>query len=68
LQVVSYHLATGSAAGFGASLDLKKYMERKYHMGGFFNMGYASALLLFLAFLCTVILSIMYSYALPKKV
>jgi hypothetical protein len=68
LQVVLFLLATGSAAGFGASIDLNKHIERIYHMGGFFNMGYVSALLLFLAFLCTAILSIMSSHALPKKV
>ncbi|XP_059458632.1 CASP-like protein 4D1 [Corylus avellana] len=68
-KAVSYILATGAAAGFGATKDLKKLQFLNADgKSGFFNIGYASALLLFLAFLCTAILSILSSYALPKKV
>jgi hypothetical protein len=65
---VSFLLATGSAAGLGATKELKKVEWTKFKLDGFFNMIYASATLLFLAFLCTAILSILSSYALPKKV
>ncbi|KAE7996795.1 hypothetical protein FH972_001486 [Carpinus fangiana] len=67
-KAVSYILATGAAAGFGAIIDLKKIKLYDADLTGFFNIGYASALLLFLAFLCTAILSILSSYALPRKV
>ncbi|XP_059458487.1 CASP-like protein 4D1 [Corylus avellana] len=69
-KAVSYILATGAAAGFGATIDLKKVLQNAdvpLDLSGFFNIGYASTLLLFLAFLCTAILSILSSYALPKK-
>jgi hypothetical protein len=68
LQAVSYILATGAAAGFSATKELKKVTFGDAHLTRFFNLGYASVLLLFLAFLCTAILSILSSYALPRKV
>jgi hypothetical protein len=66
-QVVSYILATGAAAAFGATKELKTQLAG---LGGdkFFNKGYASASLLLLGFVCTAILSVFSSYALPKKV
>ncbi|XP_062154566.1 CASP-like protein 4D1 [Alnus glutinosa] len=73
-KAVSFLLATGSAAGFGATKELKKEkwttvnQDKVINLDGFFNMIYASATLLFLAFLCTAIMSILSSYALPKKV
>ncbi|XP_062157254.1 CASP-like protein 4D1 [Alnus glutinosa] len=67
-KAISYLLATGSAAGFGATRDLKKFLGEAYNIEHFFDMGYASAILLFLAFLCTAILSILSSYSFLKKV
>ncbi|XP_062154565.1 CASP-like protein 4D2 [Alnus glutinosa] len=76
-KAVSFLLATGSAAGFGATIESKERNWTiinldnnldKVNLNGFFNVIYASATLLFLAFLCTAILSILSSYALPKKV
>ncbi|KAI5575012.1 hypothetical protein POPTR_010G204700v4 [Populus trichocarpa] len=66
-KVVSYILATGAAAAFGATKELKTQLAG---LGGdkFFNKGYASASLLLLGFVCTAILSVFSSYALPKKV
>jgi hypothetical protein len=66
-QVVSYILATGAAAAFGATKELKTQLAG---LGGdkFFNKGYASASLLLLGFVCTAIVSVFSSYALPKKV
>ncbi|KAJ6983151.1 hypothetical protein NC653_026077 [Populus alba x Populus x berolinensis] len=66
-QVVSYILATGAAAAFGATKDMKPIFAG---LGGdkFFNKGYASASLLLLGFVCTAISSVFSSYALPKKV
>jgi hypothetical protein len=40
-QAVSYLLTSGSAAGFGATRDLKKYPGETYNIGSFFDMGYA---------------------------
>ncbi|KAF5453542.1 hypothetical protein F2P56_028439 [Juglans regia] len=67
-KVISYLLATGAAAGLGATSDLDNIASPDSGLGGFFGMGYASATILFLAFVCTGILSIMSSFALPKAV
>ncbi|XP_041001755.1 CASP-like protein 4D1 [Juglans microcarpa x Juglans regia] len=67
-KVISYLLATGAAAGLGATSDLDNIASPDSGLGGFFGMGYASATILFLAFVCTAILSIMSSFALPKAV
>ncbi|KAL9388726.1 hypothetical protein Peur_017331 [Populus x canadensis] len=66
-KVVSYILATGAAAAFGATKDLKPFFSG-LEGDKFFNKGYASASLLLLGFVCTAILSVFSSYALPKKV
>ncbi|KAF9674741.1 hypothetical protein SADUNF_Sadunf10G0158400 [Salix dunnii] len=68
-KVISYILATGAAAGFGATKDMKPLLSLTV-LGAdkFFNKGYASASLLLLGFVCTAILSVLSSYALPKKV
>nr|XP_023909295.1 CASP-like protein 4D1 [Quercus suber]XP_023926940.1 CASP-like protein 4D1 [Quercus suber]POE92467.1 casp-like protein 4d1 [Quercus suber]POF14619.1 casp-like protein 4d1 [Quercus suber] len=66
-KVISYLLATGAAAGFGVTVDLKEtfglFIDRS-----FYEKAYASASLLLLAFVCTAILSVISSYAVPKKV
>ncbi|KAF8021995.1 hypothetical protein BT93_G2200 [Corymbia citriodora subsp. variegata] len=68
-QIASYVLATGSAAGFGATKDLESLLG---FVGSafekFFNKGYAAASLLLCAFVCAAFLSILSSFALPKKV
>ncbi|CAK7325682.1 unnamed protein product [Dovyalis caffra] len=66
-KVISYVLATGAAAGFGATKDMKPLFAGA-GVDKFFNKGYASASLLLLGFVCTAILSVFSSYALPKKV
>ncbi|CAN0909491.1 CASP-like protein 4D1 [Linum grandiflorum] len=66
-KVVSYILATGSAAAFGATRDMKPLFAGVGNVDKFFNKGYASASLLLLGFVCTAILSVMSSYALPKR-
>ncbi|KAL4297987.1 hypothetical protein GQ457_09G029520 [Hibiscus cannabinus] len=69
-KVISYLLATGSAAGFGATKDLKASADALglTDLDGYFDKGFASASLLLLAFLCAALLSIFSSYALPKIV
>ena len=68
-QVISYILATGAAAAFGATKDMKPLLSlATIGSDKFFNKGYASASLLLLGFVCTAILSVLSSYALPKKV
>ncbi|CAN1746978.1 CASP-like protein 4D1 [Linum perenne] len=66
-KVISYILATGSAAALGATRDMKPLFAGVGNVDKFFNKGYASASMLFLGFVCTAILSVMSSYALPKR-
>ncbi|KAJ6720432.1 CASP-LIKE PROTEIN 4D2 [Salix viminalis] len=66
-KVISYILATGAAAALGATSDMKPLLAL-LGFDNFVSKGYASASLLFLGFVCTAILSVFSSYALPKKV
>lgn len=69
-KVLSYLLATGAAAGFGVTKDLKAAFDA-FGLAvdkSFYEKAYASASLLLLAFVSTAILSVISSYALPKKV
>lgn len=69
VQIVSYLLATGAAAGFGVTVDMKTLIEllSTFDFGNFYAKGYASSSLLLLAFFCTAVLSVLSSYALPKS-
>ncbi|XP_012453612.1 CASP-like protein 4D1 [Gossypium raimondii] len=69
-KVISYVLATGSAAGFGATKDLKALADvtNVDDLDDYFDKAYASASLLLFAFICAAILSVLSSYALPKMV
>ncbi|KAJ4846854.1 hypothetical protein Tsubulata_041982 [Turnera subulata] len=67
-KVVSYVLLSGAAAAFGATKDMKPLFSGSGDVDKFFNKGYASASLLLLGFVCTAMLSVYSSYALPKKV
>ena len=67
-QIISYVLATGAAAGFGITSDMKALFEllSTYDFGDFYAKANASASLLFLAFVCTAILSVLSSFDLQK--
>ncbi|GKU91930.1 hypothetical protein SLEP1_g5735 [Rubroshorea leprosula] len=67
VQVLSYTLATGAAAGFGATSDMRSASEGLISHN-FFNRGYAASALVLLGFVCAAFLSIFSSHALPKKV
>ncbi|KAJ6717887.1 NITRATE FORMATE IRON DEHYDROGENASE [Salix purpurea] len=67
-KVISYMLATGAAAAIGATKDMKPLLTALGVSNSFLNKGYASASLLLLGFVCTAMLSVLSSYALPKKV
>lgn len=68
MQFMSYMLATGSAAGFGVTLDMKQlYDNVGWYFDEFYQKAYASCSLLLLAFFCTAVSSIMAAYALPKR-
>ncbi|XWS66004.1 hypothetical protein CRYUN_Cryun05aG0162900 [Craigia yunnanensis] len=68
-KVISYVVATGSAAGFGATKDLKALADAaQSDLDDYFDKAYASAGLLLLAFFCSAVLSVFSSYALPKVV
>ncbi|XP_022764537.1 CASP-like protein 4D1 [Durio zibethinus] len=68
-KAISYMVATGSAAGFGATKDLKALADAaKLDLDDYFDKAYASASLLLIAFFCAATLSVFSSYALPKMV
>ncbi|XP_012842459.1 PREDICTED: CASP-like protein 4D1 [Erythranthe guttata] len=64
MQVLSYMLATGTAAGFGLTVDLYNSLSGT---SSFLNKANASASLLFFAFVFSAVSSVFSSYALPKK-
>ncbi|KAL5569090.1 hypothetical protein UlMin_025665 [Ulmus minor] len=64
-KIISYLLATGAAAGFGLTKDMNEAIDIS-ELEDFYAKGYASASLLLLAFVCTAVLSVLSSYALPK--
>ncbi|CAG7874162.1 unnamed protein product [Brassica rapa] len=71
-KIISYLLATGSAAGFGVSKDLKDALlalvalDSTDPVDKFFSRGYASASMLLFAFVCLAVLSVFSSYAISK--
>ncbi|XP_048326697.2 CASP-like protein 4D1 [Ziziphus jujuba] len=68
-KVISNLLATGAAAGFIATRERQEsFGEAGKYYQKHFNRSYASACILLLAFVCTLILSVISSYALPKRV
>ncbi|XP_021911630.1 CASP-like protein 4D1 [Carica papaya] len=72
-KFISYVLATGAAAGFGVSKDLKDtvkiiFPESSSNIDKFFSKAHASCSLLLIAFVFTAVLSTLSSYALPKRV
>ncbi|CAL9008026.1 unnamed protein product [Prunus brigantina] len=68
-KFISYVLATGAAAGFGLTVDLKRLMDAsEVDTLNFDDKAFASASLLLLAFVTTAILSIISAYTLPKRV
>ncbi|CAK7326871.1 unnamed protein product [Dovyalis caffra] len=82
-KVILSLLATGVGAGLGATNDLKENLDQldvfttrigypilseiRSKGDNFFNMGFVSASLLLMGFLCTVVSSIISSLALSKK-
>ncbi|KFK36844.1 hypothetical protein AALP_AA4G179200 [Arabis alpina] len=72
-KVISYLVATGSAAGFGVSKDLKDafialvVLDSTGPVDSFFSRGYASASLLLFAFICLAVLSVFSSFAITKQ-
>ncbi|CAN8244583.1 unnamed protein product [Cochlearia groenlandica] len=72
-KVISYLVATGSAAGFGVTKDLKDLfiafvaLDSTDPVDEFFSKGYASASLLLFAFLCLALLSVFSSHAIAKR-
>ncbi|KAJ4903914.1 CASP-like protein 4D2 [Raphanus sativus] len=72
-KVISYLVATGSAAGFGVTKDLKDAfialvsLDSTDPVDEFFSKGYASASLLLFAFLCLAVLSVFSSLAIAKR-
>ncbi|XP_054786717.1 CASP-like protein 4D1 [Prosopis cineraria] len=68
-KMTSYLLATGAAAGFGATMDVHSAFSDLIGLpfDSFFEKANASASLLFIGFLFTATASVFTSYALPKK-
>ncbi|XP_021813701.1 CASP-like protein 4D1 [Prunus avium] len=72
-KLISNLLATGTGAGFAATVDTKRLTDadprfESIDIGEFYDKAYASASLLLLAFCSTAMLSIISSYTLPKRV
>ncbi|KAB1217896.1 hypothetical protein CJ030_MR3G014694 [Morella rubra] len=69
-SIIAYLLATGAAAGFGVTKDLKTAYELAgIDLGNkFYDQATASASVLLLAFFCTAILSFIAANGLPKYV
>lgn len=66
--MTAYLLATGAAAGFGASGDVHRVFTRQFVLlDSFFSIANASSALLFVAFIFTAIASVLASFALPKN-
>ncbi|XP_059669189.1 CASP-like protein 4D1 [Cornus florida] len=65
-KVMSYILATGAAAGFGVTIDLKPFFLGS-SINHFFNKASVAASLLLIVFLFTAVSSVFLSIALPKK-
>ncbi|ESQ52633.1 hypothetical protein EUTSA_v10017310mg [Eutrema salsugineum] len=71
-KIMSYLVATGSAAGFGVSKDLKDAiialvaLDSTNPVDKFFSRGYASASMLLFAFFCLAVLSVFSSHAIAK--
>ncbi|GKU91926.1 hypothetical protein SLEP1_g5731 [Rubroshorea leprosula] len=65
-KVLSYMLATGAAAGFGATSDMQSAFQGAIS-NNFFKRGYAASALVFIGFIYAAFLSIFSSYALPPK-
>ncbi|XP_028793248.1 CASP-like protein 4D1 [Neltuma alba] len=67
-KIISYLLATGAAAGFGASQDVHRIFDDtlNLNLNDFFAKANASASLLLIAFICSAVASIYSSYELPK--
>ncbi|XP_050386151.1 CASP-like protein 4D1 [Argentina anserina] len=67
-KFMSYVLATGAAAGFGVTVDLKRVTDGGgLEMNKFYEKAYASASLLLLAFICTALLSVISAFTLPRR-
>ncbi|GKU91927.1 hypothetical protein SLEP1_g5732 [Rubroshorea leprosula] len=67
-KLLSYILATGAAAGFGATSDMQSTFQRVNLLGNFFKRGYAASALVLFGFVYAALLSIFSYYALPQKV
>uniref|UniRef100_A0A2N9FU29 CASP-like protein n=1 Tax=Fagus sylvatica TaxID=28930 RepID=A0A2N9FU29_FAGSY len=69
-KAISYLLASAASAGIGASRDAHGVLDGTWQQRteSYTSKGFAAAVLLLPAFVCTAILSIISSYALPKKV
>ncbi|KAJ4719865.1 CASP-like protein [Melia azedarach] len=68
-KIASYLLATGAAAGFAVTSELKRSGEEGIpdDVDKFLNKGYGSAAVVLIGFVCTALLSVFSSYALPRK-
>ncbi|ESR49235.1 CASP-like protein 4D1 [Citrus sinensis] len=69
-KVTSYQLATGSAAAFAVTKELKRSEPIEGvedSIDKFLNKGYACASLVLIGFVCTAMLSVFSFNSLPKK-
>ena len=69
MQITTNILGTGAVVGFLATREKQSWLrDYAISVDNYFNKSYGSATLLLLAFFCSFILSVISSYALPKKI
>ncbi|GMY08573.1 CASP-like protein 4D1 [Fagus crenata] len=68
-RFAAFESYSAASAGIGASRDIHEVVDvTNQHIASYISKGFAAACLLLPAFVCTAILSIISSYAVPKKV
>lgn len=68
MQVISYLLGTGAAAGFGLTVDAKQDLKLDSIENDFFDKANVASSLLLIGFLLSAVSSVFSSYNLPKPV
>ncbi|KAK4371429.1 hypothetical protein RND71_010904 [Anisodus tanguticus] len=66
-KFISYFLATGAAASFGMTQDLKRFLTDGNELDKFINTANAAASLCILGFCFSAASSVFSSYVLPKR-
>ncbi|XP_024027289.1 CASP-like protein 4D1 [Morus notabilis] len=66
-KIMSYMLASGAAAGLAVTVNYQNNFDSLKVFSEFYEKAYASSSILLLAFVLAAALSVISTYALPKK-